>query len=32
MSLREEQVRRYLDQNPGFADRYFGKTLSPEHA
>ncbi|XP_036182015.1 rod cGMP-specific 3',5'-cyclic phosphodiesterase subunit beta [Myotis myotis] len=32
MSLREEQVRRYLDQNPSFADRYFGKTLSPEHA
>lgn len=32
MSLREEQVRRYLDQNPGFADKYFGKTLSPEHA
>ncbi|XP_015424415.1 PREDICTED: rod cGMP-specific 3',5'-cyclic phosphodiesterase subunit beta [Myotis davidii] len=28
MSLREEQVRRYLDQNPGFADRYFGKTLT----
>lgn len=32
MSLREEQVQRYLDQNPGFADRYFGKRLSPEHA
>lgn len=32
MSLGEEQVRRYLDQNPGFADRYFGKPLSPEHA
>ncbi|KAM5338005.1 rod cGMP-specific 3',5'-cyclic phosphodiesterase subunit beta isoform 1-T1 [Glossophaga mutica] len=31
MSLSEEQVRRYLDQNPAFADQYFeGKKLSPE--
>lgn len=31
MSLSEEQVREYLDQNPGFADQYFeGKKLSPE--
>lgn len=30
MSLSEEQVRRYLDQNPGFADQYFGRKLSPE--
>lgn len=32
MSLSEEQVHRFLDQNPGFADQYFGKKLSPEDA
>ncbi|XP_026959815.1 rod cGMP-specific 3',5'-cyclic phosphodiesterase subunit beta isoform X1 [Sagmatias obliquidens] len=30
MSLSEEQVQTFLDQNPGFADQYFGKKLSPE--
>lgn len=32
MSLSEEQVQRFLDQNPGFADQYFGRKLSPENA
>ncbi|KAB0344454.1 hypothetical protein FD754_021380 [Muntiacus muntjak] len=32
MSLSEEQVHRFLDQNPSFADQYFGKKLSPEDA
>lgn len=31
MSLSEEQVRQFLDQNPGFSDEYFGKKLSPEN-
>lgn len=31
MSLSEEQVQHFLDQNPDFTDQYFGKTLSPEH-
>ncbi|KAM6221526.1 rod cGMP-specific 3',5'-cyclic phosphodiesterase subunit beta [Rhynchocyon petersi] len=31
MSLAEEHVRRFLEQNPGFCERYFGR-LSPEHA
>ncbi|KAI4542630.1 hypothetical protein MG293_006756 [Ovis ammon polii] len=30
MSLSEGQVHRFLDQNPGFADQYFGRKLSPE--
>eukprot|EP00069_Balaena_mysticetus_P019437 bmy_12236T0 len=30
MSLSEEQVQAFLDQNPGFADQYFGRKLSPE--
>ncbi|XP_045375442.2 rod cGMP-specific 3',5'-cyclic phosphodiesterase subunit beta isoform X1 [Camelus bactrianus] len=32
MSLSEEQVQKFLDQNPGFTDQYFGKKLSPEDA
>uniref|UniRef100_A0A8C2QWD2 Phosphodiesterase n=1 Tax=Capra hircus TaxID=9925 RepID=A0A8C2QWD2_CAPHI len=28
--LSEGQVHRFLDQNPGFADQYFGRKLSPE--
>uniref|UniRef100_A0A8C3VVK7 Phosphodiesterase n=1 Tax=Catagonus wagneri TaxID=51154 RepID=A0A8C3VVK7_9CETA len=32
MSLNEEQVQEFLDQNPSFADQYFGKKLSPENA
>ncbi|XP_027952490.1 rod cGMP-specific 3',5'-cyclic phosphodiesterase subunit beta-like, partial [Eumetopias jubatus] len=31
MSLSEEQVQQFLDQNPGFSDEYFGKKLSPEN-
>lgn len=31
MSLNEDQVQQFLDQNPSFADRYFGKTLSLEN-
>lgn len=30
MSLSEQQVRGFLDQNPSFAHQYFGKQLSPE--
>ncbi|ELK06620.1 Rod cGMP-specific 3',5'-cyclic phosphodiesterase subunit beta [Pteropus alecto] len=32
MSLSEEQVQCFLDQNPGFADQYFERKLSPENA
>lgn len=31
MSLSEEQVRSFLDENPTFAHQYFGKKLSPEN-
>lgn len=31
MSLNEEQVQEFLDQNPSFTDQYFGKKLSPEN-
>ncbi|XP_019513646.1 PREDICTED: rod cGMP-specific 3',5'-cyclic phosphodiesterase subunit beta [Hipposideros armiger] len=31
MSLSEDQVQQFLDQNPSFADRYFGKKLSLEN-
>lgn len=31
MSLSEEQVQQFLDQNPSFTDEYFGKKLSPEN-
>ncbi|XP_004432255.1 PREDICTED: rod cGMP-specific 3',5'-cyclic phosphodiesterase subunit beta [Ceratotherium simum simum] len=31
MSLSEEQVQKFLDQNPSFTDQYFGKKLSPEN-
>lgn len=31
MSLSEEEVQQFLDQNPGFTDEYFGRKLSPEH-
>lgn len=31
MSLSEDQVRSFLDGNPAFAHRYFGKKLSPEN-
>ncbi|XP_003985659.2 rod cGMP-specific 3',5'-cyclic phosphodiesterase subunit beta isoform X1 [Felis catus] len=31
MSLSGEQVQQFLDQNPSFADEYFGKKLSPEN-
>lgn len=31
MSLSEEHVQQFLDQNPSFADQYFEKKLSPEH-
>lgn len=32
MSLSEEQVQRFLDQNPDFAAQYFERKLSPEDA
>ncbi|XP_076993214.1 rod cGMP-specific 3',5'-cyclic phosphodiesterase subunit beta isoform X1 [Tamandua tetradactyla] len=32
MSLSEERVQHFLDENPGFADQYFGKELCPELA
>lgn len=32
MSLSEEQVQCFLDQNPGFADQYFERKLRPENA
>ncbi|XP_006874179.1 PREDICTED: rod cGMP-specific 3',5'-cyclic phosphodiesterase subunit beta [Chrysochloris asiatica] len=32
MSLSEEHVQKFLDGNPGFAERYFGKQLCPEPA
>ncbi|XP_045145414.1 rod cGMP-specific 3',5'-cyclic phosphodiesterase subunit beta [Echinops telfairi] len=32
MSLSEERVQKFLDQNPGFVERYFEKPLAPEHA
>ncbi|XP_004383594.1 rod cGMP-specific 3',5'-cyclic phosphodiesterase subunit beta [Trichechus manatus latirostris] len=32
MSLSEEHVQKFLDENPSFAERYFGKQLCPEHA
>nr|XP_008541513.1 PREDICTED: rod cGMP-specific 3',5'-cyclic phosphodiesterase subunit beta isoform X4 [Equus przewalskii] len=31
MSLSEEQVQDFLNQNPSFTDQYFGKKLSPEN-
>lgn len=31
MSLSEEQVQTYLEQNPDFSDQYFARRLSPEH-